>query len=96
MGRIVELPSIKSRSTSRRRGLRRPSPDLIGKAVDENAAQITRIGLTFLSTAAFCLAGLLSPDAAILTGTEKINVQFVGPVSFFGFMLVGTDGPYRT
>jgi hypothetical protein len=62
MGRIVELPSIRHRSTSRRRGLRKLSPDLIGKARDENAAQVTRIGLTFIGTAAFCLLSLLTPD----------------------------------
>src|SRR5262245_59736438 len=89
MGRIVELPSIKPRSTSRRQGLRKLSPDLISKARDENAAQVTRIGLTFLGTAAFCLLSLLSPDSALLGGSEKINVPLAGPVSFFGFMLLG-------
>jgi hypothetical protein len=89
MGRIVELPSIKPSSTTRRRGLRKLSPDLIGKARDENAAQVTRIGLTFLGTTAFCLLSLLSPDTALLGGAEKINVPLAGPVSFFGFMLLG-------
>src|SRR5215831_3695732 len=89
MGRIVELPSIKPRSTSRRQGLRKLAPDLISKARDETATQVTRIGLTFLGTAAFCLLSLLSPDTALLGGSEKINVPFAGPVSFFGFMLLG-------
>src|SRR5262245_8769461 len=90
MGRIVGLPSIKPRSTSRRKGLRKLSPDLIGKARDETAMQVTRIGLTFLGTAAFCLLSLLSPDSALLGGSEKINVPLgVGPVSFSGFMLLG-------
>jgi hypothetical protein len=89
MGRIVELPSIKPRSTSRRQGLRKLSPDLISKARDETATQVTRIGLTFLGTAAFCLLSLLSPDSALLGGSEKISVRFAGPVSFFGFMLLG-------
>src|SRR5262244_980822 len=89
MGRIVELPSIKPRLTSRRQGLRKLSPDLISKARDENATQVTRIGLIFLGTTAFCLLSLLSPDTALLGGTEKINVPFAGPVSFFGFMLLG-------
>ena len=89
MGRIVELPSIKPRSTSRRQGLRKLSPDLISKARDETATQVTRLGLTFLGTAAFCLLSLLSPDSALLGGSEKINVPFAGPVSFFGFMLLG-------
>jgi hypothetical protein len=75
MGRIVELPSIKPRSTSRRQGLRKLSPDLISKARDETATQVTRVGLTFLGTAAFCLLSLLSPDTALLGGSEKINVQ---------------------
>src|SRR5262249_12789241 len=86
---ILELPSIKSRSTSRRQGLCKLSPDLISKARDENATQVTRIGLTFLGTAAFCLLSLLSPDSALLGGSEKISVPFAGPVSFFGFMLLG-------
>src|SRR4029077_14929137 len=49
--------------------------------------------LTFLGTTAFCLLSLLSPDSALLgVGSEKtnaINVPFAGPVSFFGFMLLG-------
>jgi uncharacterized protein YjbI with pentapeptide repeats len=89
MGRIVELPSIIPRSTRRRQGLRKLSPDLISKARDETATQVTRVGLTFLGTAAFCLLSLLSPDSALLGGSEKINVPFAGPVSFFGFMLLG-------
>jgi hypothetical protein len=85
----VELPSIKPRPTSRRQGLRKLSPDLISKARDETAAQVTRVGLTFIGTAAFCLLSLLSPDSALLGGNEKISVPLAGPVSFFGFMLLG-------
>src|SRR6478609_11987160 len=77
------------RSTGRRRGLRKLSPDFIGKAADETATQVTRIGLTFLGTSAFCLLSLLSPDSSLLGGSERINVPFAGPVSFFGFMLLG-------
>src|SRR5262249_52512099 len=89
MGRIVEFLSIKPRLASRHQGLRKVSPDLISKARDETATQVTRIGLTFLGTAAFCLLSLLTPDSALLGGSEKINVPFAGPVSFFGFMLLG-------
>src|SRR5262249_4951744 len=89
MGRIVELPSIKPHLARRRRGLRKLSPDLIGKAKEESATQVSRIGLTFLGTAAFCLLSLVSPDSALLGGSEKINVPLAGPVSFFGFMLLG-------
>jgi hypothetical protein len=89
MGRIVKLPSIKPRLASRHQGLRKLSPDLISKARDETATQVTRIGLTFLGTAAFCLLSLFSPDSALLGGSEKINVPLAGPVSFFGFMLLG-------
>jgi uncharacterized protein YjbI with pentapeptide repeats len=89
MGSIVELPSTKPRPTSRGRGLRKFSPDLISKARDETATQVSRVGLTFLGTAAFCLLSLLSPDSALLGGNEKINVPLAGPVSFFGFMLLG-------
>ena len=89
MGKILDLPSINPRTTSPRRGLRKLSPDLISKARDETATQVTRLGLTFLGTAAFCLLSLLSPDSALLGGSEKINVPFAGPVSFLGFMLLG-------
>jgi uncharacterized protein YjbI with pentapeptide repeats len=89
MGRIVELPPIKPRS-ARHQGLRKLSPDLISKARDETATQVTRIGLTFLGTTAFCLLTLLSsPDSALLGGSEKIIVPLAGPVSFSGFMLLG-------
>jgi len=59
------------------------------EAIDETAAQVTRIGLTFLGTAAFCLLSLFSPDSALLDGSEKINLPFAEPASFFGFMLLG-------
>jgi uncharacterized protein YjbI with pentapeptide repeats len=91
MSSIVELP-LKARAappTRRRQGLRKLSPDLISKARDETATQVTRIGLTFLGTTAFCLLSMLSPDSALLGGSEKINVPLAGPVSFFGFMLLG-------
>ena len=89
MGRIVELPSIKPRPTNPGRGLRKLSPDLISKARDETAAQVTRVGLTFVGTTAFCLLSLLSPDSALLGGSERINVPLAGPVSFVGFILLG-------
>jgi hypothetical protein len=65
------------------------SPDLIGKAIEETNAQVTRIGLTFLGTTAFCLLSLFTPDAALLGGSKKIDLPLAGPVSFFGFMLLG-------
>src|SRR6476619_6751575 len=77
------------RSTGPRRSLGILSPDFIGKAMDETATQVMRIGLTFLGTSAFCLLSLLSPDSALLGGSERINVPLAGPVSFFGFMLLG-------
>jgi len=52
-------------STGRRRGLRKLSSDFIGKARDETATQVTRIGLKFLGTTAFCLLSLLSPDSSL-------------------------------
>ena len=73
----------------KRQGLRRLSPDLISKAIDETDAQVTRIGRMFIGTAAFCLLSLLSPDSTLLGGSEKIAVPLAGPVSFFGFMLLG-------
>jgi hypothetical protein len=88
---IVELPSSKPRSTptARRQGLHKLSPDLISRARDETATQVTRIGLTFVGTAAFCLLSLFSPDIALLGGSERVNVPLAGPVSFSGFMLLG-------
>src|SRR5262245_55607644 len=86
-----EFPADQARSTltGRRQVLRKLSPDLLSKASDETAKQVTRIGLTFFTTAAFCLLSLFSPDSALLGGDEKINVPLAGPVSFFGFMLLG-------
>ena len=77
------------RQPSRRQGLRKLSSDLISKARDETATQVTRVGLTFLGTSAFCLLSWFSPDSALLGGNEKISVPLAGPVSFFGFMLLG-------
>ena len=93
MSALVDLSPAKQGSvplTGRKlQGLRRLSPDLISKAIDETNTQVTRIGLTFLGTAAFCLLSLLSPDSALLGGSEKIIVPLAGPVSFFGFMALG-------
>src|SRR5215467_58690 len=86
MFRPLEQPSI---ADNHRRGLCKLSPDLINRASDETGAQIVRIGLTFLATAAFSILSLLSPDSLLLGGSEKINVPLTGPISFFGFMLLG-------
>ena len=71
------------------RGLRRPSPDLIAKARDDTAAQVNRVFLTLVGTAAFCALSLFTPDSLLLAGNDKISVPFAGPVSFLGFMLLG-------
>src|SRR6478736_5908352 len=84
-----QRPTKEVRNPPQRRGLRILSSDFIGKAADETATQVTRIGLTFLGTSAFCLLSLLSPNSALLGGSDRINVPFAGPVSFFGFMLLG-------
>jgi uncharacterized protein YjbI with pentapeptide repeats len=73
----------------RRRGLRKLKPNLIDKATDDTAKQVGRSLSVFIGTAAFCLLSLLSPDSALLGGNQKLNVPFAGPVSFFGFMLLG-------
>ena len=72
-----------------RQGLRKLSADLIDEASDETASQVVRLMLAFVGTAAFCLLSLASPDIGLLTGNEKLNVPGAGPVSFFGFMLLG-------
>ena len=72
-----------------RQGLRKLSADLIDKASDETAAQVVRLMLTLVGTAAFCLLSLATPDSGLLTSSEKLNVPGAGPVSFFGFMLLG-------
>ena len=87
MSKIWKRPILAGRRPTQR--LRKLSPDSISKAMDETAAEVTRIGLTFLGATAFCLLSLLSPDTALLGGSERINVPFAGPVSFFGFMLLG-------
>jgi uncharacterized protein YjbI with pentapeptide repeats len=74
---------------SNRQGLRKISADLIDKASDETAAQVVRLMLAFVGTAAFCLLSLASPDSGLLTSNEKLNVPGAGPVSFFGFILLG-------
>jgi hypothetical protein len=72
-----------------RPGLRTLSADLIDKASDETASQVVRLMLAFVGTAAFCLLSLASPDVGLLTSNEKLTVPGAGPVSFFGFMLLG-------
>jgi hypothetical protein len=88
MGDVPELPQ-NSPLEKHRRGLRKLPPDLIGKARDENAAQVTRLGLTFLGTAMFCFLSVLGPDSSLIGGNDKVSVPFAGPVSFSGFMLLG-------
>ena len=72
-----------------RQGLRKLSADLIDKASDETTSQVVRLMLAFVGTAAFCLLSLASPDSGLLTSNEKLTVPGAGPVSFFGFMLLG-------
>jgi hypothetical protein len=74
---------------SSNRGLNKLSPDLLAKARDDPAAQVTRILLTFVGTAMFCVLSLVTPDSALLAGNEKLNVPLAGPVSFFGFVILG-------
>jgi hypothetical protein len=73
----------------KRRGLRKLPPELIAQAQDQTAATVTRIMLTFVGVGLFCLLSLLTPDSALLTGGERVNVPFAGPVSFLGFVIIG-------
>jgi hypothetical protein len=72
-----------------RPGLCKLPSDAIIKARDDTAAQVNQILLTFVGTVIFCMLSLFTPDIALLVGGEKLNVPFAGPVSFFGFMLLG-------
>jgi hypothetical protein len=76
----------------KRQGLCKLPADAIVKARDDTAAQVNRILLTFVGTVIFCVLSLLTPDSALLVGGEKLNVPLAGPVSFFGFMLLGPAG----
>jgi hypothetical protein len=49
---------------------------------------ITRVMLTLVGVAAFCLLSLLTPDVALIGG-ERVNVPFAGLGSFLGFIVVG-------
>jgi hypothetical protein len=62
---------------------------MITQAQNETGASITRIMLTFVGVSVFCLLSLLTPDVTLLTGGERLNVPFAGPVSFLGFLVVG-------
>jgi hypothetical protein len=74
----------------KRQGLCKLPSDAIIKARDDTGAQVNRITLTFVGTVVFCVLSLLAPDAALLVGSEKLNVPLIaGPVSFLGFMLLG-------
>jgi Pentapeptide repeats (8 copies) len=72
-----------------RLGLRRLSPDQIGKAINETEKQVNSIMLAFIGAAAFCVLSLLTPDSALLGGSDKVNVPLAGPVSFLGFIIIG-------
>jgi hypothetical protein len=68
--------------------------DKIKQAIEtqSNVNVVERDGRLFTGSAlktTFCLLSLFSPDSALLGGSEKINVPFAGPVSFFGFMQLG-------
>jgi hypothetical protein len=66
----VEKPSIAGR---RRQGLRTLSTDQIGKAINETEKQVNGIMLAFIGAAAFCVLSLLTPDRALLGGSDKVN-----------------------
>ena len=71
-----------------RQGLSKLSPKLVDKASDETTSQVVRLMLAFVATTVFCLLSLASPDVGLLT-SEKLTLPGAGPVSFFGFMLLG-------
>lgn len=70
-------------------GLRKLSPEKLGKALTETDKQINSLMLTFLGAIAFCVLSLLTPDSALLGASDKVNVPLAGPVSFVGFIIVG-------
>jgi hypothetical protein len=75
--------------TRRRQGLRTLSPDQLGNAINETEKQVNSIMLAFIGAAAFCILSLLTPDTALLGGSDKVNVPLAGPVSFVGFIIIG-------
>jgi uncharacterized protein YjbI with pentapeptide repeats len=87
--RLAEsLIGTRNAKVKRRQGLCNLQHDAIAKARDDTAMQINRILLTFVGTALFCLLSLFTPDSALLANSEKLNLPFAGPVSFFGFVLL--------
>jgi hypothetical protein len=84
------LSGKRSLGGRRRRGLPpKLSPAQVAQALDATATTIIRIVLTFVGAALFCFLSLLTPDSALLTAGERLNVPFAGPVSFLGFIFVG-------
>ena len=72
-----------------RPGLRKLSADQIGKAINETEKQVNSIMLAFIGAAAFCVLSLLTPDSALLGGSDEVTVPLAGPVSFIGFIIIG-------
>src|SRR5690242_15537399 len=65
---------MKTRLGRNPQALRKLSPDLLTKArEDDTAAQINPILLTFVGAAVFCVLSLLTPDSALLEGSEKLK-----------------------
>jgi len=88
--RVKQAFTAEAAGTRRsRQGLSRLPPEAIGKAINETDKQVNGIMLAFLGAAAFCVLSLLTPDSALLGGSEKLNVPLAGPVSFVGFMIIG-------
>jgi hypothetical protein len=87
---LVRRGFVSNPARRKRQGLCKIPADVIIKARDDTAAQVNRILLTFVSTVAFCLLFLFTPDNALLASAgEKLGLPSAGPVSLLGFMLLG-------
>jgi hypothetical protein len=77
------------------RGLHKLPPgklaQMLVQAQDQTVATITRIMLTLLGVSLYCGVSLFAPDSSLLLGGWRLlEVPLAGPVSFQGFLIVGS------
>ncbi len=87
--KVANNSQLAQRRLKKGRGLRKLRPEIIAQAQDETTASVTRITLTLVGAALFCILALLTPDISLVAGGKNLNVPLAGPVSFLGFIAVG-------